>query len=52
MMAGAIALAIYSVVVCQRLIRARMRALPATLLSIVVFLIASFGLWAIAGGQA
>jgi hypothetical protein len=29
MMAGAIALIIYTVVVCQLLIRARMRALPA-----------------------
>src|ERR1044072_8701432 len=45
MMAGAIALGIYSVVVCQLLIRARMRALPASLLSIVVWLAAAFGLW-------
>ncbi|MET4519552.1 hypothetical protein ABIB83_008399 [Bradyrhizobium sp. I1.8.5] len=52
MMAGAIALGIYSVVVCQLLIRARMRALPATLLSIVVWLAAAFCLWAGAGGQA
>jgi hypothetical protein len=52
MMAGAIALAIYSVVVCQLLIRARMRALPATLLSILVWLTAAFGLWAVAGCQA
>lgn len=51
MMAGAIALGIYSLVVCQLLIRARMRALPATLLSIVVWLAAAFGLWAAAGGQ-
>jgi hypothetical protein len=52
MMAGAVALAVYSVVVCQLLIRARMRALLATLLSIVVWLITAFGLWALAGGQA
>ncbi|TYL85616.1 DUF3147 family protein [Bradyrhizobium rifense] len=52
MMAGAVALAVYSVVVCQLLIRARMRALPATLLSIAVWLTAAFGLWAVAGGQA
>jgi hypothetical protein len=52
MMAGAIALLVYSIVVCQLLMRARMRAVPATLLSIVVWLIASFGIWAIAGGQA
>jgi Protein of unknown function (DUF3147) len=51
MMAGAIALIIYSVVVCQLLIRARMRALPATTASIVVWLFAAFGLWFIAGMQ-
>ena len=38
MMAGAIALAVYSVVVCHLLVRARLRALPATLLSLVVWL--------------
>jgi hypothetical protein len=52
MMAGAIALIIYCVVVCQLLIRARMRALPATMASIVVWLFAAFGLWFIAGMQA
>jgi len=51
MMAGAVALAIYSVVVCQLLIRTRMRALPATLLSMLIWLAAAFGLWAVAGGQ-
>ena len=51
MMAGAIALIIYSVVVCQLLIRARMRALPATTASIVVWLFVAFGLWFIAGIQ-
>ena len=44
MMAGAIALAVYSVVVCQLLVRARLRAAPATLLSLVVWLIVAFGL--------
>lgn len=52
MMTGAAALAIYSIVVCQLLMRARMRALPATLLSIVVWLAAAFGLWSFAGGLA
>jgi hypothetical protein len=52
MMAGAIALAVYSAVVCQLLVRARMRALPATLLSIAVWLSAALGLWAFAGGWA
>jgi hypothetical protein len=51
MMAGAIALLIYSAVVCQLLMPARMRALPATLLSIVVWLITAFGLWTLGGGQ-
>jgi hypothetical protein len=51
MMAGAVALAVYSVVVCQLLIRARMRALPATLLSLLVWLAAAFSLWSLAGGQ-
>jgi hypothetical protein len=49
MMAGAVALAVYGVLVCQLLMRARMRALPATLLSIVVWLTASFALWSIGG---
>jgi hypothetical protein len=46
MMAGAVALALYSIVVRQLLVRARMRALPATLLSMVAWLIAAFSLWA------
>ena len=52
MMAVAIALLAYSIVVCQLLMRARMRALPAALLSIVVWLIAAFVLWMLAGGIA
>jgi hypothetical protein len=47
MTAGAIALAVYS----QLLIRARLRAAPATLLSLVVWLIVAFGLLTLAGGQ-
>jgi uncharacterized membrane protein len=51
MTAGAVALAVYSVLVCQLLIRARLRAVPATLLSLVVWLIVAFGLLTLAGGQ-
>jgi hypothetical protein len=51
MTAGAIALAVYSVVVCHLLVRARLRAAPATFLSLVVWLIVAFGLLTLAGGQ-
>jgi Protein of unknown function (DUF3147) len=51
MTAGAIALAVYSVVVCQLLMRVRLRALPATLLSFAVWLIVAFGLLTFAGGR-
>ena len=51
MTAGAIALAVYGFVVCQLLIRERLRAAPATLLSLVVWLIVAFGLLTLAGGQ-
>ena len=51
MIAGAIALVVYSVVVCQILARARLRALPATLLSLVVWLIVAFGVLTLAGGK-
>jgi hypothetical protein len=51
MMAGAVALAVYSVTVCQLLIRAQVRSLPATLFSIVVWLAAAFGVWLVVGGQ-
>ena len=50
-MAGAVALAIYSVVVCQLLVRGRLRAAPATLLSLVVWLIVACGLLTLASGQ-
>ena len=51
MVAGGVALAIYSVVVCHLLVRTRLRAAPATLLSFIVWLIAAFGLLTLAGGQ-
>jgi hypothetical protein len=51
MMAGAIALAVYSVVVCHLLVRARLRALPATILSLAAWLPVAFLLKAIAGAQ-
>jgi uncharacterized membrane protein len=50
MIVGAIALAIYSVVVCQLLVRTRLRAMPATLISLVGWLMVAFGLLAIFGG--
>jgi hypothetical protein len=52
MMAGALALGVYSVVVCQLLARAKWRAATATLLSLVVWLAVALGLWILAGGQA
>lgn len=52
MMAGAFALIAYSFVVCQLLIRARLQALPATLLSLVVWLAIAIGLLALTGGLA
>jgi hypothetical protein len=51
MVAGAVALAVYSVVVCHLLVRAQLRATPATLLSLFVWLIVAFGLLALVGGQ-
>jgi hypothetical protein len=51
MMMGAVALGVYTIVVCQLLLRAQMRALPATLLSMLVWLIVAFGLLFAAGGQ-
>lgn len=51
MMAGAVALAVYSLVVCHLLIRARIRALPASLLSLLVWLTVAFGVLTLAGGQ-
>ena len=51
MIAGAIALGVYSVVVCHLIVHARLRAAPATLLSLVIWLIVAFGLWGLAGGR-
>jgi|SRR6185437_950536 len=51
MMAGAIALGVYSVVVCHLIVHARLRAAPATLLSLVIWLIVAFALWGLAGGR-
>jgi len=51
MMTGALALVAYSVVVCHLLVRSRLRAAPATLLSLVVWLVVAFGLLSLAGGQ-
>jgi len=51
MMAGAIALVVYSVVVCHLLIRGRLRAAPASLVSLVVWVTVAFGLLALSRGQ-
>ena len=49
MTAGAIALAVYGVVVCHLLMRAQFRVASATLLAVVVWLVVAFGLLAVAG---
>ncbi|MGY2901411.1 hypothetical protein ACVWVY_000432 [Bradyrhizobium sp. URHC0002] len=51
MIAGAIALAVYSVAVCHLLVRAKLSAVTATLPSLIVWLIVAFGLLIFAGGQ-
>jgi hypothetical protein len=51
MMAGAIALVVYSVVVCHLLVRTRLGAAAATLLSLVVWLVLALGLLILAGAQ-
>jgi uncharacterized membrane protein (GlpM family) len=51
MMTGAIALAVYSVVVCHLLVRGRLQSASAALLSLVVWLIVAFGLLTLAGEQ-
>jgi hypothetical protein len=50
MMAGAIALSVYSLVVCHLLVRTRLRAAAVTLLSLVVWMIVAAGLLTLAGG--
>jgi Protein of unknown function (DUF3147) len=52
MVAGAVALALFGVVVCHLLMRVRMRALPATALGTAAWLLAAFDLWAVVGWQA
>jgi uncharacterized membrane protein (GlpM family) len=52
MTAGAVALAVYSGVVCHLLMRARFRVASATLAAVVVWLVVAFGLLAVAGGLA
>ncbi len=52
MIYGAIALACYSFVVCHLLMRIRLGALPATVLTFVVWLGVAFGLLAGLGGAA
>jgi hypothetical protein len=49
---GAIALVVSSVLVCHLLVRARLRALPATLLSLIMWLLVAFALVTFVGGQA
>ncbi len=51
MMAGATALAVFSVAVCHLLMRARLSAGLATSLAMVVWLVVAFGLLALAGAQ-
>lgn len=49
---GALALAVYSVAVCHLLMRTRLRALTATLIALVVWLVVGFGLQAVLAGEA
>ena len=51
MTAGAVALAVYSVVVCHVLVRTRLRALPATVLSLAAWLAVAFAMLIVAGRQ-
>ncbi|MBR0827317.1 DUF3147 family protein [Bradyrhizobium manausense] len=50
MMYGAVALACYGLVVCQLLMRSRINALPATTVSLAVWLVIAFGLLTAFGG--
>ena len=45
MLAGAIALGFYALVVCRLLLRQRLQPLAATLRSIGIWFLAAFGLW-------
>jgi uncharacterized membrane protein (GlpM family) len=52
MMYGALALAAYGVAVCHLLMRTRLRAVTATLIALVVWLVVGFGLQAVLAGEA
>ena len=52
MIVGAVALVFYGVIVCHLLMRARLRALPATALGTATWILAAFGLWAVVGWHA
>ena len=52
MIAGAVALVVYSIVVCRLLVRARLDSLPATIISLVVWLFVAFGLLFLSGERA
>ncbi len=52
MIYGGVALACYSLVVCQLLIRYHLAALPATIVSFAVWLLVAYGLLAGLGGAA
>jgi hypothetical protein len=52
MIYGAIALACYSLVVCQLLMRTRLPALAATILAFAAWIVVAFGLLASLGGTA
>ena len=52
MMWGALALLVYSIVVCHLLMRSRWNALPATIAALVVWLGVAFGLYFVTGGSA
>ncbi len=52
MMCGAVALAAYSVFVCHLLMRTQVRALTATLVAFVIWLVVAFGLQALVTGEA
>ena len=52
MMLGAIALFIYSILVCRLLMRRHWNALPATLASLLIWLAVALGLYVLAGAAA
>ena len=49
MIYGAAALACYSFTVCQLMMRLRVNALPATMMSLAAWLVVAFGLLAVLG---